>query len=71
MKNIMELSLYDLGAVDYDVWLNKNKDFGYYLEIESEDGHAFIEEQLHPFAADALADFCRRYLHGYDKLNQN
>ena len=68
---ITELNLYDLAADDYHVWLTKNKEFGYNLEIESDDGHKYLENKLHPYAADSLADFCRSYLHCYEKINED
>ena len=66
-KSINELTVYELGGVDSEVWLSQNNQFGFDLEIETEDG-AYIEERLHPHAAMALADFCRQYLRSYERV---
>lgn len=70
MKTICDISLYDLCGNDFEVWMKKSKGFGFDLEVESEEGNKHIELGLHPFAADSLADFCRQYLHCYDKLQK-
>ncbi len=67
MKSINEVTLYELGGEDHDVWLSVNKQFGFNLEIENEAGETFVEEGLHPYAAESLAHFCRSYLRFYDK----
>ena len=70
MKSICAISLYDISGNDFDVWLSKNKHFGFDLEVEDCAGNKHIELGMHPCAADSLADFCRQYLHCYDKLNK-
>ncbi len=68
MKSINEITLYDLMAEDLDVWFSSNKQFGFDLEIDDENGDELIREKgVHPFAADSLADFCRSYLFCYDR----
>ena len=68
MKTLEEITLYDLMAQDLSVWASNNKTFGIDLLIDDENGQTLIEEKgIHPFAAESLADFCRRYLRFYDK----
>ena len=69
MKTIEEVTLYDLMAEDLDVWVTKHDGFGFHLEIDNEEGDTIVKESsIHPFAADSLADFCRRYLACYDRV---
>lgn len=71
MKHLTEITLYDLMAEDLDVWVTKDKTFGFNLEIDDENGEPLVrEEAIHPYAADSFADFCRRYLAAYDKQQQ-
>lgn len=72
MKNISELSLYDLMAEDLDVWIKPNAARSSYdLEIDDECGSLLTkEEDIHPFAMDAFADFCKRYLRAYEMATQ-
>ena len=57
-------------AEDLDVWLGKNKDFGFLLQIDDENGEGLIDEKcIHPCAMESFADFCRRYLHSYDRIS--
>lgn len=66
-KTIEQFTLYDLCADDFHVWLSENKKFGYNLEIDNGEGTKVVEEGLHKCAADALADFCSRYLRTYER----
>jgi len=66
-KSINELSVYELGGVDSEVWLSQNDKFGFDLEIETEE-QVYTESGIHPYAAMALADFCRQYLRSYDRV---
>jgi hypothetical protein len=68
MNEINTLTIEDIGGSDCEVWLKKNDRFGFDLEIESEDLGAYIHKGLHPFAAESMADFCRRFLQCYDKI---
>lgn len=66
-KVIGDLTIEDLMSVDHDVWVKRTGN-GFKLEIEnSEDQVTFNGEQIHPFAVDSLATFCRRFLMSYDK----
>ena len=69
MKTLNDVTLYDLMAEDLDVWLGKNKEFGFVLQIDDENGDELVDEkQIHPAAAESFADFCRRYLHSYERI---
>jgi hypothetical protein len=69
MKTLNDITLYDLMAEDMDVWLGKNKGFGFILQIDNENGEGLVDEQqIHPGAVQSFADFCRRYLHSYDRI---
>lgn len=67
-RTIHDLTVAELMGDDHSVWLGKNKEFGYILEIENEEGKTIIEKYIHPYAAESLADFCRRYLGFYEKI---
>ena len=67
MKTLNEITLYDLMSEDLDIWVSKNKDFGYILQIDNEDGESIIDEKgIHPFAMESYASVCRRFLRFYD-----
>ncbi len=66
--SLSELSVYELGAVDHYVTIRRNK-FGFDLEIENEeDLMRYRDKQVHPYAMESLAVFCRRFLHAYSNL---
>lgn len=68
MNNI---TLYELMSEDLDVWICKNKTFGFDLQIENEKGEKIVDEEaVHPYAMESYADMCRRFLHFYDKLEK-
>jgi hypothetical protein len=67
-RTINDLTVAELMGDDHSVWLGKNKEFGYILEIENDEGQTIIEKCIHPYAAESLAGFCRRYLSFYEKL---
>lgn len=69
-RTFNDLTLADLMGDDHCVWLGKNKEFGYILEIENDEGQQIIEKCIHPAAAESLADFCRRYLNFYDRIGE-
>lgn len=68
---ISQLTVYDIGADDHDVWLRKDSKFGFNIEITDEDGEVFINENIHPYAAEAMAHFCKRYLAAYEYVTQD
>lgn len=68
MKNICEITLYDLMAEDLDVWVSVNSKFGFDLDIDGDNGEKLIRKKgIHPYCADSFAEFCRSYLKGYDR----
>lgn len=68
-RTICDVTLYDLMAEDFSVWVSKNKQFGFDLQIEGDDAELAIEEKgIHPFAMESFADLCRRFLYFYDKV---
>lgn len=67
-RTINDLTLAELMGDDHSVWLGKNKEFGFIMEIESEEGQTITEKYINPSAAESLAGFCRRYLDFYEKL---
>jgi hypothetical protein len=72
MKTLNDVSLYDVMAQDLDVWVTKDKKFGFTLEVDGENGEELIRESgLHPCATDSFADFCRRFLSAYDNANKS
>ncbi len=72
MKSLTEITLYDLMAEDLDVWVSKNKEFGFDLQLDDENQEPLIDEKgIHPYAAEGLADFCRRYLTIYDHIKES
>jgi hypothetical protein len=67
MKTISNITLYELMSEPVSVWVNKNKGFGFDIQIDDEYGKSLVEEtKIHPFAADSFADFCRAYLNSYE-----
>lgn len=71
-KTINDITLYDLMAEDFCVWVGKNNKFGYDLHIEGyeNDSPEVEEEGIHPCAIDSMADFCNRFLSFYNKINK-
>ena len=70
MKGLEDVTLYDLMADDNCVWVGKNRDYGYLMEIEnSESVNPYLREVgINPCAMESLATFCRRFLCFYDKI---
>lgn len=65
---LADLSLYDLMGQDFELYLKKNKQFGYDLSIESYDGQFNVEEeQVHPAAIEYFAEFCQSFLAFYNR----
>lgn len=61
------ITLYDLMAEDLDVWVSPNKTFGFDLQIDNEKGEELVNEKgVHPYAMEAYADMCRRFLRFYE-----
>ncbi len=67
-RTIHDLTVAELMGDDHSVWLGRNKEFGFVLEIENDEGKTIIEKCIHPYAAESLASFCRRYLSSYETI---
>lgn len=68
-KAIGDLNIEDLMGVDHDVWVKRTEN-GFTLEIENEEDQVtFIGKDIHPYAIEAMAAFCRRFLMSYDKTS--
>jgi hypothetical protein len=65
--NLETLTLYDLMGEDHDVYIRKNEKFGYDMEVSRDAPEESFTVNVHDFAADALAVFCRMYLAGYER----
>lgn len=72
VKDTTNITLYDLMAEDLCVWVQRNKKFGFDLHIEGDDPTERIEiSGVHSHAMESFSDFCRRFLHFYDKLQDD
>ena len=69
-KTIHDITLSDIMGEDFNVWVGKNKDFGFILDIEDEQGNTISEKCIHPFAMQSMADFCKRFLSFYEKIEK-
>lgn len=71
LKSVHALSLGDLMGEDYGIWIQKNKEFGFDIEIENEDTQTVIREKgIHPYALEGFAQFCRNFLDCYSKFEE-
>lgn len=70
MKTTSDITLYDLMAQELEVYVKKNKQFGYDITIEFESGTELMhEEHMHPCAVESFAEFCKRFVHFYELAN--
>lgn len=66
------ITLYDLMAEDLVVWIQKNKKFGFDLQIEGDNPQERINiDGIHSAAMESFSDFCRRFIHFYDQLQSD
>lgn len=64
-----DVNLYDLMGDDYYPYLSKDVNGHYTMTIEDFDNKVIAEEvQINPCAIDGFAEFCRRYLASYERL---
>jgi hypothetical protein len=72
MKNDMaNVTLYDLMAEDFSVWIKQNPKFGFDLCIEGDDPTERIEiNGVHSAAMESFSDFCRRFVYFYDRIHE-
>lgn len=73
MNSLIEnITLYDLMAEEMSVWIAINKKFGFDLTIEGDNPTQRAEiNGIHPHAMESFSDFCRRFLHFYDRLKES
>ena len=70
LRSIEDLTLSEMMGQEMDVWVTRNKKFGFDIQINNENGEMVANDKgIHPYATDAFADFCRRYLAFYDKAS--
>lgn len=67
-KPLTDITLYEIMGESFDLWVGNNKQFGYIVELENEDGEISREEQISPVAMDNFARICRHFLFCYDKI---
>lgn len=71
IKSSHGISLGDLIGEDHDIWIQKNKTFGFDIEIDNENTETILrEEGLHPYAIESLALFCKRFLNSYARFSE-
>lgn len=71
IKNIDSITLGELMGEDHDIWIYKDKTFGYRIQIDDENGSELVlDEQINPYALEGFAEFCRRYLASYERVLQ-
>lgn len=64
--NIDRLTIGEIMGEDMDVWLTKDKKEGFRLVIDNWEGETIIDDSINRYCAEALANFCRRYVSFYD-----
>jgi hypothetical protein len=68
---LTDISLYDLMAADWDIWLGRNNQ-GYTISLRS-DCHDDREVKacgVHPFAVESFATLCRQFLRDYASIER-
>jgi len=66
-----DINLYDLMGDDYYPYLIKDAKGDYALTVEDFENNVIAETtKINSCAIDSFAEFCRRYLASYDRLNQ-
>lgn len=66
VRSMCGLNISELMGNDFDVHVSCNKN-GFNVEIEcDEDGIIVIEDGIHEYAAESLANFCKQYLFSYE-----
>ncbi len=69
-KTLHDVSVSDLMGIDHTVWIKKNPRFGFDIEVQNDEDtyEVFQEKELHPYAIESLAEFCRRFLQSYSRF---
>lgn len=66
LKTVHSMTLADISGEDHSLWLGKNSHWGYDLCIENDDCEVILhDKQIHPYAIESLALFCKRFLDAY------
>lgn len=66
--SVHSISLGDIMGEDHDVWIQKNSNFGFNIEIDDENSIPILKEKgVHPYAMDSLALFCKKFLNRYQR----
>jgi hypothetical protein len=69
-KTTETLSLHDLMAQDFYVYMTKNKE-GYQLDLEDEDGKHVIGKNIHPCAMESMIKVCTRFILHYNQIRKS
>ena len=65
------MSVYDLMGDDYYPYITKNSNGDYTISIEDYHNNVIAENnEANMCVLDGFAEFCRRYLASYDRLNK-
>lgn len=67
-KPLTSITLHELMGESFDLWVGKNTQFGYIVELENEASEISREEQISPVAMDNFARICRHFLFCYDRI---
>lgn len=65
--NLETITLHDLMGEDYNIYVRKNEKFGYDMEVVKDDTEESFKVNVHDFAADSLAEFCKMFLTRYER----
>jgi hypothetical protein len=66
-----DMTVYDLMGDDYYPYITKNSNGDYTITIENYQNEVVAENiEANMCVLDGFADFCRRYLTSYERLNQ-
>lgn len=69
IRTIYDLTLSELMGVDHDIWIKRNKKFGFDVEIDNDEDQTIYKDcGIHPYAMESLATFCRRFLSTYSNV---
>lgn len=70
--NIGEITLEQLMAEDYYIFIKNHPKFGYNVELECEEAPENSVEGvgIHPDAMESFASLCRAFLRQYDKAQE-
>lgn len=67
-KHLMDITIGELMGEEFEMWLGKNKLFGYLMEVENEEEEVSREKSISPAAIDNFARTCRQFLFCYDRI---